>query len=244
MAGMLRLGVNIDHVASLRQARGTEYPSVLKAAEICEDAGAHSITVHLREDRRHIQDDDVRQLRKSIRTRLNLELANTDEIVGIALEVRPDEVCMVPERRQELTTEGGLNVVAERKAIAASVRRLRAAGIIVSLFVGPDRDQIKASADVGAEYIELHTGTYCELVGDAQRRELDALVAGAELANRIGLKVNAGHGLNCDNLPGILAVPHLDTLNIGHSIIARSIFVGLGEAVKEILRGMQSYESV
>jgi len=174
---------------------------------------------------------------------MNLELANTDEIVGIALEVVPDEVCMVPEKRAELTTEGGLNVTADQPAIARSVEKFHKAGIVVSLFVDADRDQIKASADVGAEYIELHTGTYCELSGEAQERELKALIDGAEFAAGLGLKVNAGHGLNCDNLPGVLKVPHLDTLNIGHSIVARSVFVGLGEAVKEILRGMQAYEA-
>jgi pyridoxine 5-phosphate synthase len=243
MTERLKLGVNIDHVASLRQARGTAYPSVLKAAEICEEAGADGITIHLREDRRHIQDDDVRELRESISTRMNLELANTDEIVGIALEVKPDEVCMVPEKREELTTEGGLNILADQDAIARSVGRFREAGIIVSMFIDPDEDQIKASADIGAEYIELHTGTYCELTGDEQKRELAALVSGAELAHSLGLKVNAGHGLNVDNLGGMMDIPHLDTLNIGHSIVARSVFVGLGEAVKEILEGMQAYES-
>ncbi len=243
MREKLKLGVNIDHVASLRQARGTVYPSVLDAAKICEDAGAHGITIHLREDRRHIQDADVTALKRAIRTRMNLELANTDEIVGIALEVKPDEVCMVPEKREELTTEGGLNILADKESIARSVAKFRDAGIIVSMFVDPDSEQIKASADIGAEYIELHTGTYCELAGDAQARELDALIAGAELANELGLKVNAGHGLNMSNLAGMMSIPHLDTLNIGHSIIARSVFVGLGAAVKEILEGMQAYES-
>lgn len=243
MREKLKLGVNIDHVASLRQARGTVYPSVLDAAKICEDAGAHGITIHLREDRRHIQDADVTALKRAIRTRMNLELANTDEIVGIALEVKPDEVCMVPEKREELTTEGGLNILADKESIARSVAKFRDAGIIVSMFVDPDSEQIKASADIGAEYIELHTGTYCELAGDAQARELDALIAGAELANELGLKVNAGHGLNMSNLAGMMSIPHLDTLNIGHSIIARSVFVGLCAAVKEILEGMQAYES-
>jgi pyridoxine 5-phosphate synthase len=238
----LKLGVNIDHVATLRQSRGTAYPSVLRAAEICESAGADGITIHLREDRRHIQDDDVRALRKSIKTRMNLELANTEEIVGIALEVGPDEVCMVPERRQELTTEGGLNVAAEKDAISASVERLRKADIMVSLFIAPDEEQIRASAAVGAQFVELHTGRYCELSGPEMEAELKALISGAELAKSLGLEVNAGHGINCGNLDGILRIPHMDTLNIGHSIVARAVFVGLGEAVKEMMRGMQKYD--
>jgi len=242
LKNVLRLGVNIDHVASLRQARGTSYPSVLKAAEICESAGAAGITIHLREDRRHIQEADVRALRKSLKTRMNLELANTEEIVGIALEVRPDEVCMVPERREELTTEGGLNVAGDKSGIGATVERLRKAGIAVSLFIDPDEAQIRASAELGAEFIELHTGTYCDAGGDAMKKELDALIAGARLARKLGLKVNAGHGISMANLEGILRIPHLETLNIGHSIVAQSIFIGLGEAVREMLRGILVYE--
>lgn len=242
MSERLKLGVNIDHVASLRQARGTVYPSILDAARICEDAGADGITVHLREDRRHIQDADVRALRKSIRTRLNLELAHSPEIVEIALEVLPDEVCVVPEKRKELTTEGGLDVVGAGTAMLAMVRRFREAGILVSLFVDADSDQIKASADSGAEYVELHTGCFCDAKGhDDMARELDALIEAAELAHKLGLKVNAGHGINLDNLPGVLKVPHLDVLNIGHSIVARSVFVGLAEAVREMRRGMDGY---
>ncbi len=243
VSNQLRLGVNIDHVASLRQARGTEYPSVLKAAEICEAAGAHGITIHLREDRRHIQDADVYELKKSISTPMNLELANTDEIVGIALDVRPDEVCMVPERREELTTEGGLDVASNQAAIGASVERFLQAGITVSLFIAPDHDQIKASAEVGAQYIELHTGHYCDLTGAEMQKELDALIAGARYATELGLKVNAGHGISMDTLPGIMKIPCMDTLNIGHSIVGKSIFIGLGEAVKEMLRGMQGYDA-
>lgn len=243
LSNKLRLGVNIDHVASLRQSRGTEYPSVIKAAEICEASGAHGITIHLREDRRHIQDADVYELRKTIKTAMNLELANTEEIIGIALEVCPDEICMVPERREELTTEGGLDVVSNKSAIGASVESFLKAGITVSLFIAPDEAQIKAAAEVGAQYIELHTGHYCDLTGAAMNKELDALISGARFATELGLKVNAGHGINTENLPGILTIPNLDTLNIGHSIIARSVFIGLGESVREILQGMKAYDS-
>lgn len=241
MKSRLKLGVNIDHVASLRQARRTVYPSVLEAAGICEAAGADGITVHLREDRRHIQDDDVRQLKKRVKTRLNLELANSPEIVGIALDVVPDEICMVPERREELTTEGGLNVAAGMKSIGDSVCRFRKAGISVSLFIDAREEQIRAAAELGAEYIELHTGRYCDSTGREMEEELRALVEGARLARSLGLKVNAGHGINLDNLPGILSIPFMDTLNIGHSIVARSVFVGLDEAVREMMRGMENY---
>lgn len=242
VAAGLRLGVNIDHVASLRQARGTDYPSILKAAEICESAGAHGITIHLREDRRHIQDADVYALRRSIKTEMNLELANTEEIVGIALEVGPDEVCMVPERREELTTEGGLDVASNKQAIGPTIERLRRVGIKVSMFIEPDEAQIKASAELGAHCIELHTGRYCNLSGEEMKSELNSLIAGAKYAKGLGLQVNAGHGISVDNLGGILEIPYLDTLNIGHSIVARSIFIGLGEAVKEMLRGIQGYD--
>lgn len=237
----LKLGVNIDHVATLRQARGTVYPAVTEAAMICEAAGCDGITVHLREDRRHIQDADVRALRKLLHVPLNLEMANAAPIVKIALAVRPDEVCLVPEKRQELTTEGGLDVAGAKKALRATVTALSGAGITVSMFVDPDADQLEASAEIGAPCVELHTGTYCDATGAAAVRELNRLVHGAALAHRLGLQVNAGHGINLDNMPGILDIPHLDTLNIGHSIVARAVFVGLRNAVREMRRAMVPY---
>jgi len=232
---MVRLGVNIDHVATLRQTRRTVYPSLVAAAACCEKAGAHGITIHLREDRRHIQDADVYALRKTITTRMNLELANTPEIIAIALDVKPDEVCMVPERREELTTEGGLDVVGQRDALAPVVARLRDAGILVSMFIAPDVRQVEASAAIGAPYVELHTGTYAEECGAAQAQELDRLIAAAIRARELGLGVNAGHGLNLSNVKPILAIPGLDTLNIGHSIICDAVLVGLGQAVRDML---------
>lgn len=237
---MVRLGVNIDHVATLRQARRTAYPSLAEAAACCERAGAHGITVHLREDRRHIQDADVYALRKTITTRMNLELANTPAIVAVALDVKPDEVCMVPERRQELTTEGGLDVAGQRDALAPVVARLRDAGIIVSMFIDPDVRQVEASAAIGAPYIELHTGAYAEQSGAEQAHELGRLIAAARRARELGLCVNAGHGLNLANVKPILAIPELDTLNIGHSIISHAIFAGLENAVRDMLACLDS----
>ncbi len=241
-AQKLRLGVNCDHVATLRQVRGTPYPDVVAAARLCEEAGAHGITVHLREDRRHIQDCDVYALRRSIRTRLNLEMANAPDIVAIACRVKPDEVCLVPERREELTTEGGLDVVGQRTALAPTVRALQKAGIAVSLFVEPEKKQIEAAADLGVRLVELHTGAYCAAPKSRAPRELKRLIAGAEWAHACGLRVNAGHGINLDTLEGILHIPHLDTLNIGHSLIARAIFVGLKAAVQEMLCRMAVYQ--
>ncbi len=234
----MRLGVNIDHVATLRQVRGTCYPDPIDAARICARAGAHGITVHLREDRRHIQDRDVERLAAERVLPLNLEMANSAEILAIALRLKPDEVCLVPERRQELTTEGGLDAAGQRAALESTVKALCDAGIVVSLFIAPDPRQIEAAVVLGAPYIELHTGTYCEEQGDEAAAELARLIDGARIAHAAGLKVNAGHGINLQNLPGILRMPHLDTLNIGHSIIARAVFTGLHEAVAEMLRGM------
>ena len=235
---MLQLGVNIDHVATLRQARYKTAdaapviePDVVAAAQTVIAAGAHGITVHLREDRRHIHDRDVRALRQVLRARLNLEMADTPAIVAIAEEIKPDEVCLVPEKRAELTTEGGLNVIGAAASLRATIARLRRAHIVVSLFIDPDPDQIRAAVDVGAQYIELHTGTYA----NHGPGELPKLIAGAELAHTLGLRVNAGHGLNYQNTPGIRAIPHLDTLNTGHSIICRALFVGLPQAVREML---------
>lgn len=240
-SGRLQLGVNIDHVATLRQARGTPYPDLVQAARVCEAAGATGITVHLREDRRHIQDRDVFALRQSIRTRLNLEMANTPGILAVALEVKPDEVCLVPERRQELTTEGGLDAAGQERRLRPTVQALLSAGIKVSLFIAADPRQIEAAARLGAPVIELHTGTYSDLTGAAARKELATLRRGASLAHDLGLIVNAGHGINLANMPGILGIPHLHTLNIGHSIICQSVFVGLNRAVREMLAAMKPY---
>jgi pyridoxine 5-phosphate synthase len=241
---VLKLGVNIDHIATLRQARYKSHesavalpePDPVSAAVEVELAGAHGITVHLREDRRHIQDRDLRLLRQQIRTRLNLEMADVPEIVAFAEEVRPDEVCLVPEKRQEVTTEGGLNVARAGKSLAGTIARLKKAGVAVSLFVDPDPKQIRAAADAGADFVELHTGTYANC-RDEERAgaEIKKLTATAELAHELGLRVNAGHGLNYQNTSGILVVPHLETLNTGHSIISRAVFVGLRQAVREML---------
>jgi pyridoxine 5-phosphate synthase len=244
---MLKLGVNIDHVATLRQARyrGMERgePDPIAAALLCEQAGAHGITAHLREDRRHIIDRDIVALRKAIRTRLNFEMANAPEIVEIALAVRPDIVCLVPEKREEISTEGGLDVLGHEAALRETIRRMKESGIEVSLFVDPDLAQIEASARVGAQFIELHTGAYAEVFHQkAERnRELERLVAAAEQGYLVGLRINAGHGLNRENLPLLHVVPHLEELNIGHSIISRALFVGLEKAVQEILQVMEGY---
>ena len=242
---MLKLGVNIDHVATIREARyrgqaGGE-PDPVEAARISEAAGAHGITAHLREDRRHMQDRDIWKLREVVRTRLNLEMANTPEIVALALKLKPEIVCLVPERRAEVTTEGGLDVVASEKAITETCKRMSDAGIEVSLFIAPDEKQIAASARTGSQFIELHTGQFAEAFAKAEsekRRaetELERLIVGAEQAHALGLKVNAGHGLNYENLPMLRRVPHLVELNIGHSIISRAVFVGLDKAVREML---------
>jgi pyridoxine 5-phosphate synthase len=244
---MLKLGVNIDHVATLREARyrgcGRGEPSPVEAARLCEAAGAHGITAHLREDRRHIQDRDIRQLREAVKTRLNLELANTPEIVAIALNLKPDIVCLVPERREEVTTEGGLDVVANERALSETRKRMNDAGIEVSLFIAPIPTQIRSASAVGSQFIELHTGQYAEHFADASKREteLQRLIAGAQQARALGLRVNAGHGLNYENLPLLHRVPHLVELNIGHSIISRSITTGLPAAVKDMLGLMRDY---
>jgi pyridoxine 5-phosphate synthase len=238
---MLKLGVNIDHVATLRQARyrGRERgePDPIEAALICESAGAHGITAHLREDRRHIQDRDVRQLRQVIKTRLNLEMANVPEIVALALEIKPDIVCLVPERRAEVTTEGGLDAAAHWASLAETRRRMNEAGIEMSLFIAPDAAQVEAAARVGSQFVELHTGAFAENFHRKRERaaELERLVAAAKQAHSLGLRVNAGHGLNYQNLAVLLQVPHLVELNIGHSIISRALVVGLATAVREML---------
>jgi pyridoxine 5-phosphate synthase len=270
---MLKLGVNIDHVATVREARyrgrGYGEPDPVAAALACESAGAHGITAHLREDRRHIQDRDAWKLREVIKTRLNLEMANSPEIVAIAMKLKPDIICLVPEHRQEVTTEGGLDVVANENALTETRKKMTDAGIEVSLFIAPATEQIDAAARTGAEFIELHTGAFaenflertnqtasaCDLKGTAQTKssspecriedlpELERLIVGAKHARSLGLKVNAGHGLNYQNLPLLCQVPHLVELNIGHSIVSRAITVGLAEAVKEMLALMRDYHS-
>ncbi|MCX7882248.1 MAG: pyridoxine 5'-phosphate synthase [Brevinematales bacterium] len=236
---MLFLGVNIDHVATLRQVRLATYPDPVAIVPLIEKAGAHGITVHLREDRRHIQDQDVRRLRECITTRLNLELALNEEIIRIALEVKPDEVCLVPERRSELTTEGGLDVVSQKEMISRVVTRFHEKGIKTSLFIDPDISQIEAAMQTHTDMVELHTGQYAESTGSIREKEYRRLCEGAKLAASLGLQVNAGHGLNYENTEKIAHIPELHTLNIGHAIVARALFVGMEAAVREMLAIMQ-----
>ena len=244
---MLKLGVNIDHVATLREARyrgmKNGEPSPVDAALTCEAAGAHGITAHLREDRRHILDDDVKSLRKLVSTRLNLEMAIVPRLVRFALKLKPGIVCLVPENREEITTEGGLDVAGQLRAIMGIRKRMNKADIEVSLFINPDAKQVDAAANSGAQFIELHTGQYAKYFGNMRnrKRELNRLIAAAEHAHGLGLRVNAGHGLNYDNIVDLLAMPHLEELNIGHCIISRSMCVGLPKAVKEMLQLMKGY---
>ena len=246
---MLKLGVNIDHVATLRQARyaGRDRgePDPIEAALICEAAGAHGITAHLREDRRHIQDRDVWKLRESIKTRLNLEMANTAEMIDIATRLRPHVVCMVPEKREEVTTEGGLNVADDVQSLTETRQRMNEAGVEVSLFIDPEPRQVEASARIGPQFIELHTGSFAEHFNRKKERaeELRRLVEASKLAHSLGIQVNAGHGLNTLNVPVLFETPHLVELNIGHSIVSRAITVGLAVAVKEMLMVMERYSS-
>ncbi len=229
------LGVNIDHVATVRQARRVSYPSPLEAARAAEAGGADGITVHLREDRRHIQDHDVDELRAALRLPLNLELAATDAMVANALRVQPAEVCIVPEKREEVTTEGGLDVIAQRRPVADAVARLRAGGIRVSLFIDPDEAQIATSAAIGADAIEIHTGRYAAATDAAGvAAELESIRAAAKRGAMLGLAVNAGHGLRYDNVAAIAAIPEIRVLNIGHSIVARAVLVGMEQAVREM----------
>ena len=228
------LGVNVDHVATLRQARGVDYPDPVEASRIAAEAGADGITVHLREDRRHIQDRDVERIRAELAVKLNLEMAATAEMVAIARRIRPDDVCIVPERRAELTTEGGLAVAGAEAVLAPLVRALVDAGIRTSLFVDPDPRQIAASHAVGATVVELHTGRYCEARGDAVEVERRQLIAAAEQAHALGLVVNAGHGLTVGNVGPIARLPHLHELNIGHAIVARAVLIGMAAAVREM----------
>ncbi|MGD9763164.1 MAG: pyridoxine 5'-phosphate synthase [Candidatus Binatia bacterium] len=238
---MVRLGVNVDHVATIRQARRTAYPDVVEAARAAERGGADGITVHLREDRRHIQDTDVERLRETLHTPLNLEMAVTPEMTEIACRVRPAECCLVPERREELTTEGGLDVLGHRAAVAAAVQRLRTAGIRVSAFIDADPAQIDAAAECGAEAIEIHTGGYAD-AGDrgARDAELERMRRAAAHGRTAGLIVNAGHGLTVANVGPIAALPEVYALNIGHSIVARAIFLGMEAAVHEMKAAIQA----
>ncbi len=233
---MIELGVNIDHVATLRQVRGTTYPDPVRAALLAESAGADAITLHLREDRRHIQDRDVETLRAQLRTRMNLEAAVTREMLQIAVRVRPHDVCLVPERRQELTTEGGLEVAGQLARVREACQLLGGAGIRVSLFIDADTAQIDAAKAAGAPVIELHTGHYADAAHEEQQAEFKRICAAVEYGRRIGLKVNAGHGLNYDNVGPIAAVAGIAELNIGHSIVAQAIFTGWEAAVREMKR--------
>lgn len=237
---MPTLGVNIDHIATIRQARRTVEPDPVAAAVLAELAGADGITVHLREDRRHIQDRDVRVLRQTVRTHLNLEMAATDEMVAIALDIRPDYVTLVPERREEVTTEGGLDVAGQLDRMKSVVSTLQDAGIPVSLFIDADRHQIEASAATQAQFIELHTGAYADAQGEAnQAKELEILVAGCQQAIAAGLRVNAGHGLTYWNVYPVACIDGMEELNIGHTIISRAALVGLERAVREMKQAMR-----
>jgi len=244
----LELGVNIDHVATLRQARYATMPEgrnvepdLSAAAAVCERAGATSITIHLRADRRHIQDRDVLRLRESLMTKMNLEMGNTPEILAIALRVLPEDVCLVPENRREVTTEGGLDASRNFKQLEPTVRRLQAAGIHVSLFIEPDPEQIESASRLKADAIELHTGAFANAEGEEQEGELQRLTGAARFAQNFGLRVNAGHGINYVNVARILEIPHLRELNIGHAIVSRALFTGLETAVRDMVAAIRKY---
>ncbi len=228
------LGVNIDHVATLRQARGTSYPDIIAAASIVEQAGADAVTIHLREDRRHIQDADVFALSKTLTSRMNLELAVTPEMLDIAVNVAPADVCLVPEKREELTTEGGLDVVAMRDEVEAAVQRLSAAGSRVSLFIDPDEEQLLAASQIGAAVVEIHTGTYAEASAAEQQQELTRIASASRYGHELGLQINAGHGLHYQNVQAIVEIDEIVELNIGHALISRAVFVGLEQATREM----------
>jgi len=240
MSGFIALGVNIDHVATLREARRARQPDPVQAALAAEQAGADGITLHLREDRRHIQDRDVRVLRTLLKTRMNLEMAVTDEMLAIAAEVRPADCCLVPEKRTELTTEGGLDVAGQVARIRAAAAGLGGAGIRVALFIDPEPAQIEAAAASGAPAVELHTGAYCEASGGGRATELERLRAAARLAARLGLEVHAGHGLDYHNVQPVAAIGEIVELNIGHAIVARAVFTGLAAAVSDMKALMQA----
>jgi pyridoxine 5-phosphate synthase len=244
----LRLGVNIDHVATLRQARYARdpdsnlvEPDPVEAAILAEKSGADSITAHLREDRRHIQDHDIFRLKDALTTKLNLEMGNTADILNVALKVKPHDVCLVPENRHEITTEGGLDCVANRTSLGSTIAKLQGIGTIVSLFIDPDPAQIRAAGELNAEFIELHTGAFANASGAERDAELQRLVEGAHLAHALGVRVNAGHGLNYRNVRAIFAIPHLQELNIGHAIISRAVVAGLPSAVAEMKTLCKSY---
>ena len=230
----LELGINIDHVATLRNARGTIYPDPLKAARLAEEAGADLITLHLREDRRHIKDADLLALRPLIKTRMNLECAVTPEMLNIACQVKPHDVCLVPEKREEVTTEGGLDVIGHFAAVKAATTQLQNAGIRVSLFIDPEEKQIQAAKDIGATVVELHTGRYADLDGDAQSQELERIRKAAQFGVNLGLRVNAGHGLHEGNVSLIAAIAELSELNIGHAIVAEALFKGWQKAIMDM----------
>lgn len=234
----LRLGINIDHVATLRNARGSDYPCPIRAALIAKDAGANGITAHLREDRRHIRDHDIERLKQEIELPLNLEMAMTEEMLAIALRIKPHAVCIVPEKREELTTEGGLDVVRLEKRLTPFVKQLQDNGSRVSLFIAADHDQIHAAKRTGARVIELHTGQYCHLLGPAREKERAAISEAAMLAHGLGLEIHAGHGLNYDNVRPIAAIPEIAELNIGHFLIGESVFIGLETAIKKMRAAM------
>src|SRR5213595_1677622 len=247
--GNLRLGVNVDHIATLRQARYAGMPDSKNAepdpvavASLCERAGAQGIVAHLRSDRRHIQDRDIKRLRENIMTKLNLEMGNMPEIIDVALRIVPDEACLVPEKREEVTTEGGLDVIAQRKELEPTIKRLQLAGIRVSLFIDPSLEQVDAAAELGVEMVELHTGKLANAFTEKiQKEELEQLRAAARAGSESHLQVNAGHGINYKNIALIHQIPHLTELNIGHSIVSRAIWVGLETAVKEMLAAMENY---
>ena len=232
---MIKLGLNIDHVATLRQARGARYPNLVRAALICEEAGADAITIHLREDRRHIQDTDVEILRRMLQTRMNLECAVTDEMIENALRIKPHDICLVPERREELTTEGGLDVNKNLDQIKIATQRCTEAGIRVSLFIDPDKKQLDAAKSAGAPVIEIHTGSYADADNLPERElELSRIHRAALYGHELGLQVNAGHGLHYHNVRPVAAIPHIAELNIGHSVISEAVFIGLEQAVKNM----------
>ncbi len=243
MTNPIHLGVNIDHVATLRQARGTEYPRPADAVPIVEAAGADSITVHLREDRRHIQDADLDAIAGVMQTHMNLEMAVTDEMIAIATALGPSDVCLVPERREELTTEGGLDVAGQLERVGDACKRLADAGIRVSLFIDPDREQLDAAVAAGAPVVELHTGAYADAGSDQEAKELDRIRDAARYGAGLGLVVNAGHGLHYGNVKPIAAIPEIVELNIGHAIVAQAVFDGIGPVVSEMKRLMLAARS-
>lgn len=239
----LRLGINIDHVATVRNARGGTHPEPLRAALLAKQAGADSIVAHLREDRRHVREDDIRRIHETVGLPLTFEMAATPEMLGIALSVKPHAVCLVPERRAELTTEGGLNAASMKPSLAPMVERLQEAGILVSLFIDPDERQLEASAEIAAKAVEIHTGRYCETTGEEQRLELERIRWIARLTQEFGLQCHGGHGLNYTNVGAIAAIPEMEELNIGHFLIGEAIFVGLEASIREMRRCMDEPRS-